>query len=81
MLRRPLTVLTVTAEDIADYEDRAAERLRQRDLLLQARARREAIAAHHHHAAAAAYTNSTSPGAASVVRLMPPSHSSLRNRL
>ncbi|KAK0633065.1 hypothetical protein B0T14DRAFT_560690 [Immersiella caudata] len=47
MLRRPLTVLTVTAEDIADYEDRTAERLRQRDLLLQARARREAIAAHH----------------------------------
>jgi len=49
MLRRPLTVLTVTAEDIADYEDRAADRLRARDLLTQARARREAIAAHHTH--------------------------------
>jgi hypothetical protein len=50
MLRRPLTVLAITAEDIADYEDRAADRARARDLAAmqaaQARLRRDALAAH-----------------------------------
>ncbi|KAH6650213.1 hypothetical protein F5144DRAFT_608221 [Chaetomium tenue] len=32
MLRRPATVLSLTPEDIADYEDRAAERLRVAEL-------------------------------------------------
>ncbi|KAK4246855.1 hypothetical protein C7999DRAFT_32729 [Corynascus novoguineensis] len=52
MLRRPATVLTLTSEDIADYEDRAAERIRAAELEARQRAA-EAHARARHDASSA----------------------------